>query len=129
MSIPEQRTRWNVILNLWEKALKEDKDVIVLMDANIDSLTWNKDPNLLPPNHRSVKMRGLAEDLFSRIFPHGVSMMVFEATRAENRAEAACLDHVYSNKPEKLSPVQTLWTGMSDHKLLKVKRFSKTIKN
>ena len=56
-------------------------------------------------------------------------MLVSEATRAENGAEAACLDHVYSNKPEKLSPVQTFWTGMSDHKLLKVKRFSKTIKN
>ena len=104
--------------------MKEEKEVIVLMDANLDSLTWTKDPVY---SHQATaaftKLRSLAEDLFSRIFPQGVSMLVSEATRAENGAEAACLDHVYSNKPEKLSPVQTMWTGMSDHKMLKVKRF------
>ena len=38
------------------------------------------------------------------------------------------LDHLYTNKPEKLSTVQTHFTGMSDHKLLKVTRFSKSFK-
>ena len=40
----------------------------------------------------------------------------------------AGLDHLYSNKPEKLSSVQTYLTGMSDHMLLKVTRFSKSFR-
>ena len=129
VSVPQQKARWNIILEQWERALKEEKEVIVMMDANLDSLTWTKDSNLLPPNHSSIKLRSLAEDLFGRIYPYGVSMLVREATRAENGAETSCLDHVYTNKPEKLAPVQTFWTGMSDHKLIKVKRFSKSIQN
>ena len=129
ISVQEQRNRWTTILNQWEKALKEEKEVILMMDANLDSLTWNMDSSQLSPYHSSVKLRSLAEDLFARIFPHGVSLMVGEPTRAENGVEISCLDHAYTNKPEKLAPVQTLWTGMSDHKLLKIKRHSKSIQN
>ena len=50
------------------------------------------------------------------------------ATRLERGQPRAGLDHLYSNKPEKLSSVQTYFTGMSDHKLLKVTRFSKSFK-
>ena len=38
--------------------------------------------------------------------------------------EKAGLDHIYTNKPEKLSSIQSYFTGMSDHKLLKVIRYS-----
>ena len=38
------------------------------------------------------------------------------------------MDHLYSNRSEKLSSVQTFFTGVSDHKLLKVTRFSKSFK-
>jgi hypothetical protein len=41
----------------------------------------------------------------------------------------AGLDQVSSNKPEKLSPVETIWTGLSDHALLKTHRWSKTVPN
>ena len=35
-SVPAQRERWRGILSQWEKALEEDREVIVTMDANID---------------------------------------------------------------------------------------------
>ena len=35
---------------------------------------------------------------------------------------------MYTNKPDKLSSIQTYFTGMSDHKLIKVSRYSKTMK-
>jgi hypothetical protein len=50
------------------------------------------------------------------------------ATRMERGQPQTGLDHLYSNKPDKLSSVQTYFTGMSDHKLLKVTRFSKSFK-
>ena len=70
--ISEQRSRWKIILDQWEKALKEEKEVLVLMDANLDSLTWTKDTSLLPPNHNSIKLRGgynrVLNYLFGSIF-------------------------------------------------------------
>jgi hypothetical protein len=54
--------------------------------------------------------------------------LVTGATRLERGQPRAGLDHLYTNKPEKLSSVQTFFTGMSDHKLLKFTRFSKSFK-
>ena len=38
------------------------------------------------------------------------------------------IDHLYTNRPDKLIDVQADFIGNSDHKLLKVTRFSKTFK-
>ena len=54
--------------------------------------------------------------------------MVTGATRFESGQPKSGLDHLYSNKPDKLSTVQTFFTGMSDHKLLKVTRYTKSFK-
>ena len=40
----------------------------------------------------------------------------------------AGLDHLYSNKPDKLSNVYTEFTGGSYHKLIKVTRYSKSMR-
>ena len=54
-STAEQLTRWLKFLGMWEKALEEDKEVIVTLDANIDFLTWRDEE--LPANHSSVKLK------------------------------------------------------------------------
>ena len=125
-STSEQLGRWLMFLEKWEKALQEDKEVIVMLDANLDFLTWRE--RNLPPYHSSVKLRPLVDALFERILPLGVSQLVKGATRMERGQPKAGLDHMYTNKPDKLSSVQTFYTGMSDHKLLKVTRFSKSYK-
>ena len=38
------------------------------------------------------------------------------------------LDHLYTNKPDKLSSVQTYFTGMSDHKMIQFTRITKSFK-
>ena len=125
-SIAEQLARWLKFLELWEKALAEDKEVIVTLDANLDFLTWRNEN--LPSYHSSVRLKPLIDELFERILPLGVSQLVTGATRLERGQPRAGLDHLYTNKPEKLSSVQTYFTGMSDHKLLKFSRFSKSFK-
>ena len=97
-----------------------------MMDANIDFLTWTKED--LPSHHSSIKLRPLTQALFTRILPHGVSQMVTTATRAERGVPVTGLDHLYTNRPEKLSEVQTEFTGMSDHKIVTVRKFSKDMK-
>ena len=123
----EQFIRWSSFLDKWEFALKENKEVIVMMDANLDHLTWGQTNNL-SASHSSIKLKSLIDLLFEKIIPLGFSQMVKCATRFERGQPMSGLDHLYTNKPEKLSSVQTYFTGLSDHKLLKVTRFSKSFR-
>ena len=128
-SVSEQMARWSVFLDKWETALKEEKEVIVMLDANLDFLTW-RNSDELPSHHSSNRLKCLIDALFDKIMPlgPGVSQMVTGATRMERGQPQTGLDHIYTNKPEKLSSIQSYFTGMSDHKLLKVIRFSKSFR-
>ena len=125
-STEEQLARWIQFLEVWEKALDEDKEVIVTLDANLDFLTWRSDN--LPQHHSSIKLKSLIDALFERILPLGFSQLVSGATRLERGQPRSGLDHLYTNKPDKMSSIQTYFTGMSDHKLIKFTRFSKSFK-
>jgi hypothetical protein len=94
------------------------------MDANINFLKWTNDN--LPAGDSTAKLRPLIDQLFDRIFPQGVSQLVTGATRSWPGQQDSGLDHVYSNKADKLSEVNAVFTGGSDHKLLKVIRYSKS---
>ena len=86
-----------------------------MMDANLDFLTWTSEE--LPNHHSSVRLRPLTQALFSRILPLGVTQLVTSPTRAERGVAATGLDHLYTNKPTKLSEVRTEWTDLSGHKV------------
>ena len=124
-SYEAQLERWKIFIEQWELALSEGKEVICLGDINIDHLKWAK--SNLPPNCITAKLRPLIEVLFEKIIPLGVSQCVTGATRSWPNQEDSGLDHVYTNKPDKLSPVLTINQGGSDHKLLFVTRFSKSL--
>ena len=81
-SVTEQLTRWSTFLNKWESALAENKEVITMMDANLDHLTWRNTDNL-PPFHSSIKLKSLIDLLFDKILPLGVSQLVTGPTRFE----------------------------------------------
>ena len=127
-SVPAQLARWTVFLDMWERAMQEDKEVIVTLDANIDHLTWRQQDSL-PQHSSSVKLKSLIEALFTRIIPLGVTQLVTGATRMEREQPKTGLDRVYTNKVDKLSAIETFFTGASDHKLLKVIRFTKAFKH
>ena len=124
-SLDAQFQRWLMFLNQWERALQEDREVIVAMDANIDFLKWTK--SNLPDNDGTKRLKPLIEELFEKIFPHGVSQMVNVPTRMWAGQSESGLDHLYTNRTEKLSDVYAEYTGGSDHKLIKVTRFSKSL--
>ena len=125
-TLPAQLERWLVILEQWDRALKEKRETICMLDANIDFLTWNKED--LPSNHSSSKLRPLTQALFTNILPQGVTQLVTCATRAERGVPITGLDHLYTNRPNKLSEVKTEFTGMSDHKIVLVRKFTKDMK-
>ena len=98
-----------------------------MMDANLDFCKWTRDN--LPPSDSTVRLKSLIDLLFVTIFPHGVSQVVAVPTRSRPGQADAGLDHIYTNKPEKLSSVYAEFTGGSDHKLIKVTRYAKSVKN
>ena len=124
-TVQAQLNRWCSFLDLWELALMEGKEVLVMGDINLDFLKWTRTD--LPPNDSTMRLKSLTEALFSRIFPHGVSQLVQEATRVWPGQQDSGLDHIYSNRPEKCSEVHTEYSGGSDHKLLRITRFAKSM--
>ena len=125
-TIDSQLERWLIFLDRWEQALMEGKEVIVMKDANLDLLKWTKSD--LPSNDSTKRLQPLIESLFRRIFPLGVAQLVDVPTRAWPGQPESGLDHIYSNRREKLSDVYTESAGGSDHKLIKITRFSKSLK-
>ena len=128
-SVQAQLERWERLLTKWEQALQEGKKVITVMDANLDAMTWRKEPENIPRHSSSSTHTTLIDALFNRILPVGVELMTPAKPTWARGDQRSCLDHVYSTAPGKLSPVSIIWTGMSDHALLKFSRFCKTIQN
>ena len=125
-TVAAQLERWSAFITKWEQALQTGKEVIVMMDANIDFLKWTRSD--LSPSDQTYRLRPLIELLFSRILPLGVSQLVSVPTRVWAGVQESGLDHLYTNKQDKLSEVYTEFSGGSDHKLIKVTRYSKSLK-
>ena len=99
----------------------------MVMDANLDAMTWRKEPHTLPRHSTSLTHASLIDSLFERILPQGVEMVTPALATWARGNQRSCLDHVYTTAPGKLSPVTINWTGMSDHAMVKFCRFSKTL--
>ena len=127
LSLSEQLNRWTVFLGQWEKALDTGLEVHVLGDMNINHCNWTDQS--LPKTNQSNRLRSLIDALFSRILPHGVSQLVTGPTRHFPGQKSTGLDHYYTNRPDKLSNVQTQHCGGSDHMLIFAIRYSRAVKS
>ena len=88
-SIPAQLERWSAFLAQWERAIGEDKEVIVTGDINLNSLKWMRDD--LPVSDSIHKLRSLIELLFEKIIPHGISQLVTVATHSWPAVWTMCI--------------------------------------
>jgi hypothetical protein len=125
-TVAAQLERWIMFLDQWEKALDTGLEVVVCGDMNINHLDW-----AVPSNRQSSqtrKLKPLIEQLFNRILPHSVSQCVTVATRFMRGQPETGIDHFYTNRPDKLSSVQTQFWGGSDHRILFATRYSKVIR-
>ena len=109
-SMAQQQIRWLEFLDQWERALDTGLEVHTLGDMNINHLNWTDQS--LSPNNQTSRLKPLITALFSRIFPHGVTQCVKGATRHWPNQPSTGLDHYYTNRPDKLSPVQTQHRGV-----------------
>jgi hypothetical protein len=114
--IPKQLDRWTQTLNLWTKANNEGKEVIVMMDDNLDSSSWSD--NFASADKYTKEIIELHQALHDTILSTGTTTMNNQITRQQRGAKPSCLDHCYSNTPNKMAEVLTKWKGGSDHAML-----------
>ena len=124
-SIESQFSRWMMFLDQWERALNTGLEVLVIGDININHLDWSCPLGM--QSSQTVKLRPLINELFQRIFPHSVTQCVTVPTRFMSHQTPTGLDHLYTNRPDKLTKVETQFCGGSDHKLVFAIRKSKSI--
>ena len=94
---------------------------------NINHLDWAASSTRQSSQTR--KLKPLIEQLFNQILPHSVSQCVTVPTRFMHGQPETGIDHFYTNRPDKLSSIQTQFWGGSDHKLILATRYSKVIRN
>ena len=47
-ALAAQEERWSKIIANWKKVLQEGKEVVDMMDSNLDHTTWMEDPLTMP---------------------------------------------------------------------------------
>ena len=123
-SIPAQYERWSGFIDQWEMALNEGKEVLVVGDVNLDFLKFD---NSLTSNIQVYRLQNFAQLIFDRIYSQGVVQCIKEPTHFWPGQEPSCIDHMYTNHPEKLSHPRVIANGGSDHKLILCTRYTKQI--
>ena len=119
LSMEQQLVRWVVFLEQWSRALATGLEVHTLGDYNICSMNIHQ---------INGEKQCLVDALISRILPYGVSECVRGPTRFPQGAQQhtpAGLDHFWSSAPEKLSDVQVIAQGSSDHAVIHAVRITK----
>ena len=114
MGIPAQLDRWITFLDQWERALDTGKEVIVIGDCNLDYLRFND----------AGQMQPLIDLILEKIYPYGVQQLVQTPTDSWPGQRDNCLDHIYTNTPDKISRAVVAVRGSSDHRLVLATRCS-----
>ena len=119
-----QINRWSRQLKIWKTLLLGNKDVICMGDANLCAKKW------LDENYKN---KDLSEMIQTLMLEETVTQLVKENTRSEivqgGEVSASCIDHCYTNSPQKVSEPELLAVGTSDHLGIVVRKFSKNVKS
>jgi hypothetical protein len=104
----------------WKTLHARGRDKIVSRDANLCALKWEEE---------NFHYKELALQLQEYLLETSSYQMVKEPIRLGNTVgegiSATCIDHCYTNVPEKIKSVQVLGAGDSDHLGVVIKKFPK----
>ena len=107
-------------LKIWKSLCMGKKDVICMGDANICASKWLDD---------NYKLKTLSEMIHTFMLESTVSQLVTENTRSEiikgGGVSKSCIDHCYTNAPDKVSKPEVVSVGTSDHLGIVVKKYTK----
>ena len=113
--------RWQKYLGQWKSALETGAEVHCLGDFNLDSSRLLSSSGYQKP---------LVKALLQQVVPLGVTQCAPAATwtpQGRQRGQPSGLDHHWTTRPDKLSEVEALTIGHSDHKLISAVRYAKIV--
>ena len=108
MSEQNQITRWTRIVNQWTNAAR-NTDCIIIGDLNLDMFKWDK------PDQIQV---GMFELLKSEILTLGFVQLVKGMTRAWPGKKDSLIDHLWTNRPDRISHLANKVRSQGDHNLI-----------
>ena len=116
--------RLDMQVEYWESLYSQNRDTVVMGDANLCAKTWN-DPDYNP----SKKL--LADRLQEHLLEMSSTQLVQEFTRSETTASGisrSCIDHIYSDAPLKCSTPAVVSGGDSDHLAVVFTKFTRELR-
>lgn len=109
-TVSQQYKRFQLILTQWALALRENKNTIVMMDDNIDTITSQ--------HNARYNIQTLKNAYFRHTQSHNLVIHNNAPTRHMRGVKPSCIDHITSNIPQFVHNVKTHHTGASDHSIL-----------
>ena len=106
-----QTGRWARQIHYWGSLYNQNKDVVILGDANLCAYKWNE------ADYDGSK-KVLANMIQEQLLEHSSYQLVEGFTRSElvnGSVTQSTIDHVYTNAPNKCTKPQLVTAGDSDH--------------
>ena len=116
-----QLDRFSRQVEYWKMLVQEDRDLLLLGDANYCSLTCS-DPNY-PADLKAIS--NLATDF---ILEESLTELIDKPTRTElrgNTIQRSCIDHITTNCPGKCNNTSVVVGGNSDHLAILTTKYSR----
>ena len=118
--INSQTERLKRQIEHWKTLHTGGRDTIILGDANLCALKWEDE---------NFQHKDLALQVQEYLLETSSYQMVKEPTRvgtiAGDGISSSCIDHCYTNVPEKIKRVQVVGVGNSDHLGVIIQKFTK----
>ena len=115
-----QTERLSRQIKYWKHIHKSNRDIICLGDANLCAIKWYDD---------NYNEKTLAELVQSSLLETSSSQLIKEYTRSEigpgGVLTRSCIDHCYTNVPEKVSKPEVIAVGESDHLGIVVTKYTR----
>ena len=105
--------RFQMTLDKWRLAVDEKRDIIVMMDTNLDTSNTRHNEN--------YNVRGSFNMLQEHLNVTNMMIMNTEFTHFSSQYPPTCIDHFFTNTPNKLDPIKTIKHPDSDHTILESK--------
>ena len=113
-----QYDRLNRQVQIWRDLSVEERDLVILGDSNLCSLSWND------PEYPSA-LRNLANLMTDYHLEETMTQLIETYTRTEvngDHLQKSCIDHITTNVPGKCLNASVLPAGGSDHLAVMVKK-------
>ena len=119
--IQAQSERLNRMVQHWRSLANINKDMVCLGDANLCAKTWYED---------SYYLRDQAQIVQSFLIDTASNQTVKEYTRSEivrgGEISRSCIDHCYSDAPDRTSNPEVVAVGDSDHLGVVVTKYTRS---